>query len=91
MILADKVKIWEAINRYVETCGGDTSRGVYGSISRQEAVVAVECAIASIERNVTEIDNITLSRCSNCGCPLLSHVAGRCEDCECMQYESPHS
>lgn len=36
--------MWDAINKYVETCGGDPSKHVYGNTARQRAVVEVERA-----------------------------------------------
>ena len=103
MTPAQKIVLWEAINRYVETCGGDPSGRVYGAISRQEAVVNVERAIDDIERwwrnamrNVTESEGAVLERCSCCGCPPSSHARGvgthrerECLECECKQYEAP--
>lgn len=38
----NKTKLWDAINQYTETCGGDPSKNVQGNTSRQAAVVAVE-------------------------------------------------
>ena|SRR5271166_1496380 len=40
-----KVALWDAINRYVVSCGGDPSKHVYGNTSRMRAVVDVEAAI----------------------------------------------
>lgn len=40
-----RVRIWDAINRYVQTCGGDPSKHVYGNIARMNAVVDVEQAL----------------------------------------------
>ncbi len=38
----DKVKLWEAINRYVETCGGHPGVSLYANVRRQQAVVEIE-------------------------------------------------
>lgn len=46
--LSDRVRIWEAINRYVVACGGDTSNGVYGNTSRQTAVADIERELMAI-------------------------------------------
>ncbi len=40
-----RVLLWDAINRYVQTCGGDPSKYVYGNTARQKAVAEVEQAI----------------------------------------------
>lgn len=37
-----RVALWDAINRYVITCGGDPSKHVYGNTPRMNAVVEVE-------------------------------------------------
>mgnify|MGYP003494868936 CR=1 FL=1 len=37
-----RVRLWDAINRYAQTCGGDPSKHVYGNIARMNAVVDVE-------------------------------------------------
>ena len=37
-----RVRLWDAINRYVQTCGGDPSKHVYGNTARQRAVAEVE-------------------------------------------------
>lgn len=47
-VLEDRATLWEAINRYVVNCGGDPSANVYRNPPRQEAVVAVERAIAQL-------------------------------------------
>lgn len=45
-----RVKLWDAINSYAESCGGDTSAATTGSC-RMGAVVAVEQVIREIERD----------------------------------------
>lgn len=37
-----RVALWDAINRYVESCGGDPAKHVYGNTARMMAVVEVE-------------------------------------------------
>lgn len=45
MKLEQKVRLWDEINRYVVTCGGDPSKHVYGNTPRMDAVCAVEKAV----------------------------------------------
>lgn len=45
--LETQSRLWEAINRYVETCGGDPSKRVYGNTARMECVVEVEAIVFS--------------------------------------------
>jgi hypothetical protein len=40
--LSWKVPLWDAINAYVATCGGDASKHVYGNTRRMRLVVAIE-------------------------------------------------
>lgn len=47
MIDEVKVKIWDAINEYVATCGGDTSNTTI-STARMDAVASVERAISGM-------------------------------------------
>jgi hypothetical protein len=35
-------RLWNEINQYVVTCGGDPSKNIYENIPRQNAVVAIE-------------------------------------------------
>ena len=44
---ARTVALWDAINEYVEACGGDPSRHVYGNTRRMAAVVRVEAAVTA--------------------------------------------
>ena len=60
MTKQEQVALWEAINRYAEACGADTSASSV-SAERMRAVVLVERAVSSIEtrwaadmREVTE-------------------------------------
>lgn len=40
--------LWDAINRYVISCGGNPDKHVYGNTRRMEAVTAVENAVADL-------------------------------------------
>lgn len=40
-----RVALWDAINAYVVSCGGDPSRHVYGNTTRMRAVSDVESAV----------------------------------------------
>lgn len=40
--------LWDAINQFATTCGGDPGSGVYGNLPRMRAVVAVERAARSL-------------------------------------------
>ncbi|MDP3767539.1 MAG: hypothetical protein Q8S13_05955, partial [Dehalococcoidia bacterium] len=40
-----RVALWDAINRYVQACGGDPSSHVYGNTPRQHAVAEVEASV----------------------------------------------
>ena len=42
MASPDKVALWDAINRYVETCGGDPGKRCYGNYERMETVAEIE-------------------------------------------------
>lgn len=48
MTKQEQVALWEAINRYAEACGGDTSTSTV-SLDRMRAVVLVERAVSEIE------------------------------------------
>lgn len=52
MTLDEKVKLWDAINTYVTTCGGDPAKHVYGNIKRMQAVVDVENIVVEVEERV---------------------------------------
>ena len=43
-----RVELWKAINHYAEACGGDPSRGVYGSTARQSAVALIESILTAL-------------------------------------------
>lgn len=57
-----KAQLWDAVNRYAECCGGDTSAGV-GGIPRERAVVDVEEAVgaALLEAIEARIDSPDLA------------------------------
>jgi hypothetical protein len=40
-----RVAMWEAIDAYAVSVGGDPTKRVYGNTSRQKAVAAVEAAV----------------------------------------------
>ena len=44
-----RVRLWDEINRYVQTCGGDPSKRVYGNTRRMTAVAEIEKIIADLE------------------------------------------
>ena len=41
-----RVKLWDAVNRYVVACGGDPSKHAYGNVPRMNAVGDVERIVA---------------------------------------------
>ncbi len=50
-----QVPLWDAINRYVVTCGGAPDKHVYGNTSRQNAVVEVCNVVREAERVAAEV------------------------------------
>jgi hypothetical protein len=48
MTIQEKVALWDAINQYVVSCGGDPSTHVYGNTTRMRAVVTVESIVGGI-------------------------------------------
>jgi hypothetical protein len=42
-------RLWDEINQYVITCGGDPSKHVYGNLPRQKAVANISSVIKEIE------------------------------------------
>lgn len=40
-----EIELWEAINRYASSAGGDPSRRVYGNVPRMQAVADVNMAV----------------------------------------------
>lgn len=51
----DRIALWDAINAYVVTCGGDPSKYVLGNTSRMEAVARVERVVESRGEVTSEI------------------------------------
>lgn len=43
-----RVRLWDAINRYVVACGGDPSQHVYGNVLRMDSVADVEKVIREV-------------------------------------------
>jgi hypothetical protein len=43
-----KIELWDAINEYAESCGGDTTDKTARRPSRQKAVVVIESVIEKI-------------------------------------------
>jgi hypothetical protein len=50
----DRVKLWDAINAYAITCGGDPSRFVYGNTPRQKAVAEIETLVRAVAQAARE-------------------------------------
>ena len=50
--MAERVRLWDAINAYVVSCGGDPDRHVYGNTRRQTAVAQVEQIVREIRVSV---------------------------------------
>lgn len=46
---SNEVALWDAINRYAVSVGGDPSRHVYGNATRMQAVVDVGVAISKLD------------------------------------------
>jgi hypothetical protein len=44
-----QVPLWDAINRYVEACGGDPGKHVYGDTRRQTAVAEVDAVVRAAQ------------------------------------------
>lgn len=49
MTNTQRARLWDEINRYVVTCGGDPSKHVYGNTSRMAAVAGVERVVRDVE------------------------------------------
>ena len=60
-----KVSLWEAINRYVVTCGGNPGVAVYGNTHRQHAVADVEKALLHLVSDANPPCPV-LEECSAC-------------------------
>lgn len=47
--------LWDAINRYAVTCGGEPSNHVYGNVARMQAVSTVNDAVRGVlERDAAD-------------------------------------
>lgn len=98
MTNAQRARLWDEINRYVATCGGDASKHVYGNTPRQVAVSQIEAIIREIEaawandmRQVAEAD-ICGARCdygSEC-LSLRGHEGGHETQHGCVFFDPPH-
>lgn len=76
--MTTKVELWDAINEYAESCGGDTSEATVTN-RRMNAVVAVERVISELKRpcpacQSEEYEELR-GRCSECG-------TQKCSDCD---------
>src|ERR1700690_1965115 len=60
-----KVRLWEAINRYVVSCGGAPDKHVYGNTSRQRAVTDVETALLPLVSDANP-PCVDLEDCGSC-------------------------
>lgn len=49
-----RVALWDAINRYAQTCGGDPSKHVYGNTPRMDAVADVERVVRDVESEAAQ-------------------------------------
>ena len=61
-----RVALWDAINEYAASCGGDPSRNVYGNTRRHEAVVKVEAALAAQPAGDAEKIQQAIASCMIC-------------------------
>ena len=50
LAIREKTALWDAVNAYVVSCGGDPAKHVYGNTLRQLSVVSVEDAVLAIIR-----------------------------------------
>lgn len=50
--MEERAALWDAINAYAETCGGDPSKHVYGNTPRQKAVAEVERLVRQVEQRL---------------------------------------
>lgn len=60
----NRVALWDAINHYVEACGGDPSKRLYGNTQRQLAVAEVERIVSAITKSAV---SATLDEALNSG------------------------
>jgi len=49
-----KIKLWEAIQKYVRACGGDPEKHVYGNTGRMDSVTEIEQLVYEKEENKDE-------------------------------------
>lgn len=81
------VALWDAINTYAETCGGDPPRHVYGNTPRQRAVVEVENALRVLASQGTDHPHIgsriDVEHMAETG--HLRTADGSCDQCELEQ------
>lgn len=56
-----RTDLWAAINQYVEACGGDPSKNVYGASQRQRIVVRIEGAVDK---------EVSAAAVCSCGAPI---------------------
>jgi hypothetical protein len=42
-------KLWNLINKYTKTCGGNPCKNIYGNVSRQKLVCEIEDLLYTIE------------------------------------------
>ena len=68
-----KLGLWCAIHDYVQACGGDTSKHVYGNLPRQEAVNKIEAAFHLLTEQNQWFANALkeISRTDSGGDPVL--------------------
>lgn len=84
--LIKKIKLWAAINRYAEACGGDTSANTASTL-RQDFVAEIEGIWTDGISDAIESEGIELCRCRNCGDPRSVHSKNRCcAECECRRF-----
>jgi hypothetical protein len=65
MPIQKRVSLWEAINRYVVSCGGVPDKHVYGNTRRQRAVADVEKALLHLVSDANP-PCPDLEECSSC-------------------------
>lgn len=53
-----EIELWDAINRYAISVGGDPSAHVYGNVPRMQAVADVGKVVARVQSRGVEIDRL---------------------------------
>jgi hypothetical protein len=53
-----EVEVWEAINGYAITVGGDPSKHVYGNVARMQAVADVDKIVAQSRELTIEVSRL---------------------------------